>query len=128
MGSSKDKKLADLCSMASGDTVVNQTTSVEITHSVVGSDGEVHTVTESINTFDFYSCEEAIKRLNEYLDAELEPAEREDVLKHLQICAPCLERFHFEKSLIKTLRIKVETRMAPLKLKERLAALMKNGN
>ena len=32
---------------------------------------------------DFYSCEEAVKRLNEYLDHEMTPEERVVVLKHL---------------------------------------------
>ena len=44
---------------------------------------------------DFYSCEEAVKRLNEYLDHEMTDEERVVVLKHLEICRPCLRRFTF---------------------------------
>jgi mycothiol system anti-sigma-R factor len=77
--------------------------------------------------FDFYSCEEAIIRLNDYLDHELNTAERADVVKHLQICKPCLERFHFEETLITQIRVKVAGFIAPKSLRERLGSIMK-GN
>ena len=49
---------------------------------------------------DPYSCEEAVKRLNEYLDHELSDAERVIVVKHLEICRSCLGRFMFEQTLV----------------------------
>lgn len=74
--------------------------------------------------FDFYSCEECIKRLNDYLDHELSPEERADVVKHLNLCKPCLERFHFEENLIISLRRKVSHLCAPSKLREKLSRLI----
>jgi mycothiol system anti-sigma-R factor len=125
MASSEDKQLEQLAAEAqTADTV--SISSVESTKTEVTTDRTVHTVIEKMDAFDFYSCEEAIKRLNEYLDSELDSAEKADVIKHLQICEPCLERFSFEKTLITIMRKKMCGSVAPLQLKQRLAALMKS--
>jgi anti-sigma factor (TIGR02949 family) len=79
-------------------------------------------------TFDYFSCEEAITRLNAYLDQELTPSERADVVKHLGICKPCLERFHFEESLMVSLRAKMSAITAPIQLRERLGKLFNKRN
>jgi len=126
MASPKDKKQVSNCAGISGDHKHVHTSTVEITRQVVSENGVVETVTETISSFDFYSCEEAIKRLNEYLDSELQPGEREDVIKHLQICVPCFERFQFEGTLLEAMRDRVRRSMAPQKLKEKLSLLVKN--
>jgi anti-sigma factor (TIGR02949 family) len=92
--------------------------------------GDVEVVSMQVTTethiaFDFYSCEECIKRLNDYLDHELSPEERDDVVRHLNLCKPCLERFHFEENLIVSLRQKVTHLCAPSKLREKLSKLIK---
>ena len=74
---------------------------------------------------DFYSCEEAVKRLNEYLDHQLSDAERVVVLKHLEICRPCLRRFSFEQTLVISLRQKVQHLCAPSTLREKLHGLLR---
>ena len=74
---------------------------------------------------DYYSCEEAVKRLNEYLDHELTPDERIVVLKHLEICRPCLKRFSFEQTLVVSLRQKVTHLCAPSALREKLHSLLR---
>ncbi|MDR3710870.1 MAG: zf-HC2 domain-containing protein [Capsulimonadaceae bacterium] len=79
---------------------------------------------EEAETFDYYSCEEAVKRLNDYLDHELNADERADVVKHLKICKPCLERFNFEQSLVITIKTKVKNLCAPPELKSRLSSLL----
>ncbi len=73
---------------------------------------------------DFYSCEEAVKRLNEYLDHEMTPEERIVVLKHLEICRPCLSRFSFEQTLVISLRQKVSVLCMPEALRVKLHALL----
>jgi anti-sigma factor (TIGR02949 family) len=78
-----------------------------------------------MSTFDFYSCEEAVKRLNDYLDHELTPEEREDVIKHLQICKPCLEKFSFEENLISSIKLKVTELSAPKELIVKLSSLIR---
>lgn len=85
----------------------------------------IQVTSETHIAFDFYSCEECIKRLNDYLDHELSPEEREDVVKHLNLCKPCLERFHFEENLIVSLRKKTADICASAKLREKLARLIK---
>ena len=81
-------------------------------------------ITSTVVSFDYYSCEEAVRRLNEYLDHELDPRERADVVKHLAICKPCLERFSFEESLIISIKTKMQKLCAPTGLKSRLSALI----
>ena len=73
---------------------------------------------------DFYSCEEAVKRLNEYLDHQMTAEERVIVLKHLEICRPCLAHFSFEQSLVVSLRQKVSLLCIPDALREKLYALL----
>ena len=74
---------------------------------------------------DFYSCEEAVKRLNEYLDHEMTPEERVVVLKHLEICRPCLKRFSFEQTLVVSLRQKVTVLCLPESLRLKLHGLLR---
>ena len=75
---------------------------------------------------DYYSCEEAVKRLNEYLDHQLTDIERVVVLKHLEICRPCLRRFTFEKTLIISLRQKVAHQCVPFTLREKLHGMLRD--
>ena len=72
---------------------------------------------------DFYSCEEAVKRLNEYLDHELNAEERVVVLKHLEICRSCLAHFSFEQTLLVSLREKVSVLCIPDTLRAKLFSL-----
>lgn len=74
---------------------------------------------------DYYSCEEAIKRLNEYLDHELSESERTVVLRHLEICKPCLKRFSFEQTLMVSIRAKLNILCTPAPLKDKLRDLIR---
>ena len=74
---------------------------------------------------DFYSCEDAVRRLNEYLDHELTEGERVVVLKHLEICRPCLRRFTFEQTLMVSLRQRVTVLCVPSALREKLHGLLR---
>jgi len=75
---------------------------------------------------DYYSCEEAIKRLNEYLDHQMTEAERAVVMHHLEICRPCLRRFTFEQTLVISLRQKVALLCVPTALREKLHSLLRD--
>jgi len=77
---------------------------------------------------DFYSCEEAIKRLNEYLDHQLTVDERVVVIKHLEICKPCLSRFTFEQDLIVSIRTKLCGMGMPQPLKDKLKGLLRQSS
>ena len=78
--------------------------------------------------FDPYECEEAIKRLNDFLDHQLTEGERAVVVKHLEICRPCLRRFTFEQTLIISLRQKVTQVCAPQGLKDKLHSLLRESH
>lgn len=75
---------------------------------------------------DFYSCEEAVKRLNEYLDHQLTSDGRVVVLKHLEICRPCLRRFTFEQTLVISLRQKAAHLCVPPTLRAKLHVLLRD--
>jgi mycothiol system anti-sigma-R factor len=44
-------------------------------------------------------CEEALRRLFEYLDAELHGEPKREVEQHLERCRSCFSRVEFEKAL-----------------------------
>jgi len=77
------------------------------------------------NAGDIYSCEEALRRLNDYLDHELTPDERVVVIQHLEICKPCFKRFSFEQTLIVSLREKLTHLRAPEMLRAKLHILLR---
>ena len=82
--------------------------------------------TGECNGADFYSCEAAIRWLNEYLDHELTEPERIIVLKHLEFCRPCMSRFTFEQTLVISIRQKVSRLCAPPTLREKLHGLLRD--
>ena len=47
-----------------------------------------------------YTCEEAFRRLDDYLDRELSSEETALVHEHLEICAGCAREFNFEASVL----------------------------
>ena len=44
-------------------------------------------------------CDDAVHRLYEFLDGELDDSRREHIQRHLDECLPCLEAFDFEAEL-----------------------------
>lgn len=56
-------------------------------------------------------CEEALRRLAEYLDHETGETVRADVEQHLETCRSCYSRAEFEKELKSRLR---ELRQEPV--------------
>ena len=57
---------------------------------------------------DCYSCEEALKRLDDYVDRELSIDEIDEVKTHLQACKGCSEHFSFEVRVVEEVRRKLE--------------------
>jgi anti-sigma factor (TIGR02949 family) len=60
-----------------------------------------------------HTCEEAFRRLDDFLDRRLSPEETRLVEEHLQICAACTQEFNFEASVIKGVRRKLRHLEAP---------------
>jgi anti-sigma factor (TIGR02949 family) len=69
------------------------------------------------------TCEEAIAKLTEYLDAELTPAVLEQLEAHLRICAPC-RAYLATYRRTKELAAKVNRVEMPEAMKARLRELL----
>ena len=68
-----------------------------------------------------YTCEEAFRRLDDYLDRELSSEETVLVKEHLEICAGCAREFNFEDSLLKGVRSKLRQIELPPTIKDDLS-------
>jgi anti-sigma factor (TIGR02949 family) len=62
---------------------------------------------------DRHTCEEAFRRLDDFLDRRLSPEETTLVEGHLAICAACTREFAFEASVINGVRRKLRHLEAP---------------
>jgi anti-sigma factor (TIGR02949 family) len=67
-----------------------------------------------------YTCEEAFRRLDDYLDRELSTEESVLVKEHLDICAGCAREFSFEASLLRGVRDKLRQIDLPPSLQARI--------
>lgn len=73
---------------------------------------------------EFNQCQQAVQRLNEYLSRELTSDETELVQEHLHQCKGCFDKFHFEETLLKTIRAKISSVTAPSGLRESVLKLL----
>ena len=73
---------------------------------------------------DFNGCEQAVKRLTDYLSHELSEGEQAGVERHLSVCRGCLEMFSFEEQLLEVVRARASEGGAPDTLRRRILALV----
>jgi anti-sigma factor (TIGR02949 family) len=73
-----------------------------------------------------YTCEEAFRRLDDYLDRELTHEETVLVQEHLEICAGCAREFNFEASVLRGVRDKLRQIDVPASLQSRILSVL-NG-
>ena len=73
---------------------------------------------------EYNQCQEAVKRLTEYLSDELDSREAEAVQNHLAECKGCFAKFRFEDALIRTIRDKVRQVQAPANLRDKILGLI----
>jgi len=73
-----------------------------------------------------YTCEEAFRRLDDYLDRELSAEEMTLVHEHLDICAGCAREFNFEASVLRGVREKLRQIDLPDSLQARILAALGN--
>ena len=71
-----------------------------------------------------FTCEEAFRRLDDYLDRELSAAEATLVREHLETCAGCASEFRFEESVLRGVRAKLRQRETPDGLHARVLRLL----
>jgi anti-sigma factor (TIGR02949 family) len=62
------------------------------------------------------NCEEAFRRLDDFLDRRLSPAEMRLIEEHLEICAWCTREFNFEASVLHGVKRKLRQLDAPADL------------
>ena len=74
--------------------------------------------------FSRYTCEEAFRRLDDYLDRELSAEETALVNEHLEICAGCAREFNFEESVLKGVRAKLRQIELPPTLQARILGVL----
>jgi anti-sigma factor (TIGR02949 family) len=67
-----------------------------------------------------YTCEDAFRRLDDYLDRFLTEEERRKVEEHLHACEACAREFRFEAAVVEDVRHKLKRIMAPTDLLERI--------
>jgi len=67
-----------------------------------------------------FTCEEAFRRLEDYLDRELSPRELALVREHLEICEGCAREFGFEASVLRGVRSKLRQVELPAELQARI--------
>jgi anti-sigma factor (TIGR02949 family) len=76
---------------------------------------------------DRYTCEEAFRRLDDYLDRELSAEETVLVREHLEICAGCSREFTFEESVLTAVREKLRQIDVPASLQARILSALNGG-
>lgn len=69
-----------------------------------------------------FTCEEAFRRIDDYLDRELGAEETRLVEEHLAICASCLREFTYEQSVLDGVKRKLRRVMLPRALMARIQA------
>jgi len=68
------------------------------------------------------TCEEAFRRLDDFLDRRLGQTETRLIEEHLEICAACTREFTFEASVLMGVRRKLRQLSVPPALLARIAA------
>ena len=77
-----------------------------------------------MSAVDRYTCEELLRRLNDYLDRELSEAEMTMVKEHLDTCAQCASEHAFEDSVLRELKDKLRRIDLPQSLVDKVAAIL----
>lgn len=73
---------------------------------------------------EYNQCQEAVRRLNDFLSHELRPEEEDAVQRHLSQCRGCFAKFHFEETLLRTIRERAHQVLAPQPLRDKVLGLL----
>jgi mycothiol system anti-sigma-R factor len=71
------------------------------------------------------NCHEALEKLWQYLDRELDGESSTQLQRHLQECRQCFSKAEFERRLRAMLRRSCDGEQAPPELRERLSRLLR---
>ncbi len=72
-------------------------------------------------------CEEVLRRVERYLDGELERMEAVALEVHVRGCSPCLDRVEFRTALREIVRRKCSTAEVPGDLTQRIRRTLRGG-
>lgn len=75
----------------------------------------------------FVDCDESIERLYAYLDGELTEQRRVEIVRHLDLCGPCVRVYGFESELRKVIANRCKDHV-PESLVSRVAAALAEEN
>ena len=75
-----------------------------------------------MSRLDRTNCEEAFRRLNDFLDHRLSAKELRIIEEHLEICAWCAREFNFETSVLHGVKRKLRELDAPPQLVSKILA------
>ncbi len=84
-----------------------------------------------MSDMDRSTCEETVRRLNDFLDRELQESEMAIVREHLNACEVCANGFEFNGSVLHAIKAKLHDASLPDGLKGRIFArlrAMEEGN
>lgn len=70
------------------------------------------------------SCEEALKRVFDYLDQELSESEHCDIEDHISVCRSCYSRLEFERRLKEHLH-DIGREKAPTSLEDKVRQILR---
>lgn len=73
------------------------------------------------------TCEEAFRRLDDFLDRRLSPEETRLVEDHLQICEACTREFSFEASVLEGVKQKLRQLETPSDLLARVLSRLQSA-
>ncbi|HZA99148.1 MAG TPA: zf-HC2 domain-containing protein [Gemmatimonadales bacterium] len=74
-----------------------------------------------------HTCEEAFRRLDDFLDRRLSPEETRMVEEHLHVCEACTREFNFESSVLEGVKRKLRHVEAPTDLLARILRQLPGG-
>lgn len=66
------------------------------------------------------TCEEAFRRLDDFLDRQLAPEETRLVEEHLRVCEACTREFTYEASVLAGIKQKLQQLEVPPELVSRI--------
>ena len=78
-----------------------------------------------MSEMDRSTCEETVRRLNDFLDRELQESEMAIVREHLNACEVCANGFDFNGSVLHAIRAKLHDASLPEGLKGRVFARLR---
>jgi len=71
---------------------------------------------------DRFTCEEMFRRLDDYLDRELDADEMRLAAEHLATCAACAAEYRFDETVLRRVRERLARVQAPAGLREAIRA------